>query len=461
MALIRRVNVAMVRLWGYDAGAVAWNAARGVGEFEYDPAFLRLGFDIAPLTMPLQQGVFGFPALSRTTYHGLPGLLADALPDRFGNRMIEIWLTQHGRASDDFSPVERLCYMGTRGMGALEFDPALGPRAWKAEAIEVSELAELAADILHHRTSWAVNLKGRKSTALTTIIRVGTSAAGNRAKAVIAWNPRTHEVRSGQAALPPGFEPWILKFDGVDDASLGDPKGFGRVEYAYHRMAVAAGIEMMPCRLMEEGGRAHFMTKRFDRDGRGAKLHMQSLCGLAQYDFNAAGEYGYEHALSVIQRLNTGHQAVTEMFRRMVFNVIARNQDDHTRNIAFLMDTEGTWRLAPAFDVAWAYNPSDTWTNRHQMSIEGKRDNFTAEDLRRVALQFGIKNAKEIVEQVGTAVAQWQKFACEAGVPRAFAGTIAGTHRLNLSAVPFRMAGCRSVSACDRAAAGMPRASCR
>ena len=430
---VRRIHAATVSLWGREVGAVAWDNDRGLGNFEYEPAFVRRGLEIAPLSLPLRAGVFSFPALNRNTFHGLPGLLADALPDRFGNRIIDLWLARQGRTPKDFTPVERLCYMGTRGMGALEFKPALGPRARKAMPIEISELTQLAADILRHQTDWAVKLKGAKAEALNTIIRVGTSAGGNRAKAVIAWNPDTHEVRTGQVPAPPGFEPWILKFDGVDDASLGDPQGFGRVEYAYHRMAVKAGIAMMPCRLLEENGRAHFMTRRFDRADNGEKKHIQSLCALAHYDFNAAGEYGYEQALAVIQQLNLGHPVMQEMFRRMAFNLAARNQDDHTRNIAFLMDRDGVWRLAPAFDVVWACNPAGAWTNRHQMSVNGKRDLFTKRDVLTVAEQFGIKSATEILSQVIATVARWPEFADEAGVPAELKKEIANTHRLELS----------------------------
>ncbi len=433
MAGIRRVNVATVRLWDQDVGAVAWNSERGSGEFEYDPAFVRQGVEIAPLTLPLRAGVFSFPILNRDTFHGLPGLLADALPDRFGNRIIDAWLARQGRSSADFTPVERLCYLGVRGMGALEFKPAIGPRAEKAVPVEVAELTRLVADIFRHRTGWVVNLKGDRAQALNAIIRVGTSAAGNRAKAVIAWNPKTQEVRSGQAAVPPGFEPWILKFDGVMDKALDNPRGFGRVEYAYHKMAVAAGITMSPCHLLEEDGRAHFMTRRFDRTPEGGKIHMQSLCALAHYDFNAAGEYGYEQAMGAIQQLNLGYPSLGEMYRRMVFNVLARNQDDHTRNIAFLMDRQGTWSLAPAFDVVWAYNSEGQWTNRHQMTVNGKRDGFLRKDILRVADTFGIRGAAEIVRQVTLAVARWDQFAKECGVDHALAKKIAATHRKDLA----------------------------
>lgn len=433
MARTRRVDVATVRLWDRDVGAVAWNAERGVGEFEFAPAFLRQGIDIAPLTMPLRTGIFSFQALRRETFHGLPGLLADALPDRFGKRIMDAWLAQQGRSSDDFTPVERLCYMGVRGMGALEFKPAIGLRATKAVPIAVDELTKLVADIFRHRTEWVVNLKGSRAEALNTIIRVGTSAGGNRAKAVIVWNPKTHEVCSGQASTPPGFEPWILKFDGVADSALGDSRGFGRLEYAYHKMALAAGISMSPCRLLEENGRAHFMTRRFDRDEQGGKIHMQSLCALGHYDFNAAGEYGYEQALVVIQRLNLGYPALQEMYRRMVFNVLARNQDDHTRNIAFLMDRQGVWRLAPAYDVVWAYNSQGVWTNRHQMTVNGKRDDFERVDLLTVAKAFGIKGSAEILDRVAHAVAEWDSFAKECGVDTTLQKTVAATHRTKLA----------------------------
>ena len=433
MAALRKVTVATVRLWGRDAGAVAWDEARGVGNFEYAPAFVKQGQAVAPLMMPLRPGIFSFPTLKRETFHGLPGLLADSLPDRFGNRLIDLWLARQGRAPGDFTPVERLCYMNTRGMGAMEFQPALGPTLGKSVPVEVSELTQLAADILSHQAGWAVKFKGAKAEALNAIIRVGTSAGGNRAKAVIAWNPQTQEVRSGQVAAPAGFEPWILKFDGVNDVALGDPKGFGRIEYAYHKMAVTAGIEMSDCRLLEESGRAHFMTRRFDRDNRGGKIHMQSLCALGHYDFNAAGEHGYEQAFAAIQRLNLGHEAMREMFRRMVFNVLARNQDDHTRNIAFLMEENGPWRLSPAFDVIWSFNPSGGWTNRHQMSINGKRDDFTRADLSSVARHFGVKDDKDLIEQVATAVSAWPRFAKEAGVRNDQRKTIGRTHRLALA----------------------------
>jgi serine/threonine-protein kinase HipA len=430
-ARAKRVNVAIVRLWEQDAGAVAWNEEREIGEFEFENAFLKQGLEIAPLMMPLRSGIFSFPLLKRETFHGLPGLLADALPDRFGNRIIDVWLSQQGRSPKDFTPLERLCYMGSRAMGALEFKPAIGPRNQQSIPIEIAELSRLAADILRHRTDWTANLKGNRAETLKTIIRVGTSAGGNRAKAVIAWNPKTEEVRSGQVPAPPGFESWILKFDGVNDAALGDPQGYGRVEYVYSRMAAMASIEMTACRLLKEGPRAHFMTRRFDRDESG-KIHAQSLCAMAHYDFNAAGQYSYEQAFQVMQTLDLGYPAIEEFFRRMVFNVLARNQDDHTRNIAFLMDRRGRWRLSPAFDVVWAYNPSGDWTSRHQMSINGKRDDFSKKDLLAVAGQFGIRNAVAIMEQTAEVVAAWPRLADEEEVPHELRAAVQKSFRLKI-----------------------------
>jgi serine/threonine-protein kinase HipA len=317
-------------------------------------------------------------------------------------------------------------------MGALEFRPALGPRQRASERLDLARLADLADQILQARAKLRVNLKHDGADALGAIIRVGTSAGGARAKAVIAWNPHTHEVRSGQVPAPPGFEHWLLKFDTAAPTALGDPAGFGRIEFAYHLMAAAAGIDMSPCRLLEEGGRAHFMTRRFDRTAAGGKLHMQSLCALGHYDFNAPGEYSYEQALALLQQLRLPHPDLQRLYRRMVFNVLARNQDDHTRNIALLMDPAGNWRLAPAFDVIWSFNAHGRWTNQHQMRVNGKTDDFTRADLLAVAPPFALKSARHIIAEVRAAIARWPAFAAQAGVPRSQARAIAQTHRLVL-----------------------------
>ena len=366
--------IAKVQLWGRTIGAVSLEEGRNVAAFEYDSQFARSGIQLSPLVMPLSGQVHQFPELPRNTFHGLPGLLADSLPDKFGNALIDAWLATQGRSPESFSAVERLCYTGTRGMGALEFAPVLGPKQRKASKLEVDALVRLAGEVLTYRGELQGHLHAAgKAKALRDILTVGTSAGGARAKAVIAWNPQTHEVRSGQIAAGDGFEYWLLKFDGVDgnrDKERDDPKGYGAVEFAYHRMAEAAGITMSECRLLEENGRRHFMTRRFDRLAGGQKLHLQSLCALAHFDFNQAGAYGYEQALLAIRRLQLPMAAVEEQFRRMVFNLVARNQDDHVKNIAFLMNPLGEWSLAPAFDVTYSFNPAGAWTGYQPDDLE-------------------------------------------------------------------------------------------
>lgn len=437
-------TLAEVKLWGRTIGAVSLKRNETVAGFEYDPAFARSGIEIAPLTMPLAAGrAYAFSALARESFHGLPGMLADALPDKFGNALIDAWLATRGRPAGSFNAVERLCYTGQRGMGALEFAPANGPRAQIANRIEVAELAELADHILARRGQLDTAFGGGdsdKAHALRDILRVGTSAGGARAKAVIAWNRQTNEVRSGQVAADPGFEHWLLKFDGVDSnrdkESLADPKGYGAIEYAYHRMASAAGVEMSECRLFEENGRRHFMTRRFDRPAEGGKLHLQSLGALAHYDFNLAGAYSYEQALRVIGQLGLPMETVEQQFRRMIFNVVARNQDDHVKNIAFLMDKSGRWRLSPAYDVIYSFQPDGRWTSQHQMTIAGKRDGFTHTDFRECAQTAGLKRGREkaILAEVIAAVGRWREFAAEARVPETQREGIQRTLRLDFPA---------------------------
>ena len=428
--------VAEVRMWGRSIGAVALEDGAEVASFEYDPAFARSGIEIAPLTMPLANRVYSFPALALQTFHGLPGLLADSLPDRFGNALIDAWLATQGRRPDSFNAVERLCYTGRRGMGALEYAPALGPVAHQTSRIQIDKLVGLASEILTQRNNLQVSFGvDTKADALRDILRVGTSAGGARAKAVIAWNPTTNEVRSGQVAAGRGFEHWLIKFDGVAgnrDKELEDPKGYGVIEYAYYRMATDAGITMNECRLFEESGRRHFMTRRFDRLEGGAKLHMQSLGALAHFDFNLAGAYGYEQALLVIRRLGLPMSTIEEQFRRMVFNIVARNQDDHVKNIAFLMDKGGNWSLAPAFDVTYSFQPTGKWTSTHQMSLNGKRDNFTLEDFRTCARAASMKRgrAEAIIQEVREVVSRWPDYAEEAGVSTLWRERIAQTLRL-------------------------------
>jgi serine/threonine-protein kinase HipA len=429
--------IAKVLLWGRTIGAVSIDEGREVAAFQYDTEFAQSGIELSPLTMPLSERVYEFPALPRHTFHGLPGLLADSLPDKFGNALIDAWLATQGRTPEHFNAVERLCYTGTRGMGALEYAPVLGPKPRTATKIEIDALVRLAGEVLTHRADLQGHFhEAGKEKALRDILRVGTSAGGARAKAVIAWNPATNEVRSGQIAAGEGFEYWLLKFDGVagnKDKELDDPKGYGTIEYAYSLMAKAAGIAMSECRLLEENGRRHFMTQRFDRLPGGEKLHMQSLCALAHFDFNQAGAYAYEQALLAMRQLNLPMAAVEEQFRRMVFNIVSRNQDDHVKNIAFLMNQQGEWRLAPAFDVTYSFNPSGAWTATHQMTLNGKRDGFTQVDFEACATAALMKRgrAATIIEEVQAAVRRWPEFAAEAGLGDAWRDKIRMTHRLS------------------------------
>jgi serine/threonine-protein kinase HipA len=416
-------TVAEVKLWGRTIGAVALPDNSETASFEYDPNFVSSNIQVSPLRMPLSQQVYTFPALSQQTFHGLPGLLADSLPDRFGNALIDTWLARQGRQPESFNAVERLCYIGNRGLGALEFLPALGPTTQQTDRIQVDQLVELASEILMQRedlnTSFDSNVN---ENAFRDILKVGTSAGGARAKAVIAWNPKTNEVRSGQVQAPEGFEYWLLKFDGVNgnkDKELADPQGYGIIEYAYYQMATDAGITMNPCRIFEENGRCHFMTKRFDRTDGGEKIHMQSLCALAHFDFNLAGAYSYEQALLTIRQLNLPMDTIEEQFRRMTFNIIARNQDDHVKNIAFLMNKSGQWSLSPAYDVTYSYQPSGQWTSSHQMTLNGKRDHFTREDFKACAKSAAMKRgrAESIIDEVSNIITHWPDYADRAGIP--------------------------------------------
>lgn len=418
-------TVAEVRLWGSTIGAVSLLDGEEVAAFEYDDAFARSGIQVAPVTMPLSRRVYRFPELSRQTFLGLPGLLADSLPDRFGNALIDAWLASEGRRPDSFNAIERLCYTGERGMGALEFAPVIGPPARQTTQLEVDRLVALASEVLTHRNDLQASFADPdKAAALRDILRVGTSAGGARAKAVIAWNPATQEVRSGQLAAGDGFEHWLLKFDGVSgnrDKELEDPRGYGVIEYAYYLMALECGIEISECRLLEENGRRHFMTRRFDRLADGEKLHMQSLCALAHFDFNLAGAYSYEQALLVIRQLGLPMQALEQQFRRMAFNIVARNHDDHVKNIAFLMDKSGQWSLSPAFDMTYSFNPAGAWTATHQMTMNGRREHFTLEDFKACARSASMKRgrAQAILEEVQGTVANWRSYAERAGVPEA------------------------------------------
>lgn len=418
---------AVVNLWGRQIGAVLWDEDRDVGVFEYTPEFSRSGIEVAPLTMPLRSGVYDFPALNHDTFKGLPGMLADSLPDKFGNALINRWLAEQGRTTDSFDPVERLCYTGRRGMGALEFEPSTGERREQGGPVDIAPLVDLANRVLAAREELTGVLQGDDDHhALQEILRVGTSAGGARAKAVLAWNEETGQFHSGQLTAGPGYTQWLVKFDGVSgnaDKELADPMGFGRLEYACYLLAKEAGVTMARSRLHEEGGRAHFMTQRFDRTAGGKKLHMQSLCAMRHFDFNQAKAYSYEQAIETIRMLGLRREAIKEQVRRALFNVFIRNQDDHTKNIAFLMDSSGRWSLSPAYDVVYAYNPNGDWTSEHQMSLSGKTDQFELDDLITFGRFADLKPAdtKAIISDIQSAILGWNGVAREAGVSKSMA----------------------------------------
>jgi serine/threonine-protein kinase HipA len=413
------VTNATVHLWGKTVGAVIWEQRRNLATFEYDPAFIRLGLDLSPFVMSTKarSSIHSFPALSKNeTFNGLPGLLADCLPDTFGNALINSWMARNGRSPNTINPVEKLCFLGNRAMGALEFQPAINPSDDEATSIELNDLIRITKQILEKKKSAAAKISEKDERSILEVLKVGTSAGGARAKAVIAYNPKTKEVRTGQASAPDGFEHWLIKFDGINDGQIGVTNGFGRVEMAYYRMAKDAGLEMNDCRLLEENGRAHFMTRRFDRiDNK--KIHMQSLCAMRHFDFNQVGYYGYEQVFETMRMLNLPYTQQEQLFKRMVFNVLARNCDDHTKNIAFLMDQQGNWSLSPAYDICHAYRPNSPWVSQHSLTINGKTDQITRQDLLTVSRSMDIKKGDSIIDQIAEVVANWKGYAEETKVP--------------------------------------------
>lgn len=436
--MVNKIDTALVKLWGDTVGAVSWLPDRQYGIFEYDKDFLKKGLDISPIMMSLHDArrgaaKFSFAALNKDTFLGLPGMLADVLPDKFGNSIIDAWLARNGRDSADFNPVERLCYTGKRAMGALEFLPAIIEKHDEAVPVEISELVKLTQQVMHERQQLKVQLGNSNQDNADTILdilRVGTSAGGARPKAVIAMNDKG-KVISGQSDIPKDYDYWLLKFDGVMDLELGKPREYGRIEYAYYLMAKDSGINMTPCRLLEENGRAHFMTKRFDRVN-GKKQHLQSLCGIAHYDFNMAGAYSYEQAFAVMRKLRLSKAEAAEQYRRMLFNIIARNQDDHTKNISFLMNTAGKWQLSPAYDVTYSHNPAGQWTSQHQMSVNGKRDHFNKAELIATGKSISIARPEKIIDEVISTVDKWLDFADQAGVKKSISLAIKKQHRIKL-----------------------------
>jgi len=414
------VTTAYVNIWNTLVGAIAWNPKTEVGSFEYDASFLKNNLDLSPLKMPIaaaSKKVFTFSELkNHITFKGLPGLVADVLPDKYGNAIINTWLAKQGRASNSLNPVETLCFIGKRGMGALEFEPVIPRTNEVASKLEIESLIEVAEKIMLGRKNFTTNISANEEKALSNILKIGTSAGGARAKAVITYNTKTNEIRSGQAKAPKGFTHWLIKFDGVTDKQFGASSGYGRVEMAYNLMAIDAGIEMTECKLFEENGRAHFMTRRFDRTANNEKMHVQTFCAMQHYDFNDVDLYSYEQLFETMRILGLPYPQAEQMYRRMVFNVMARNCDDHTKNFAFMMDKFGKWKLAPAYDVCHAYRPGSEWVSQHALSVNGKRASFTKNDLLVVAKNMNVKKADNIIQQIADIVSNWDAYADKVSV---------------------------------------------
>lgn len=406
------VNTAFVKLWGKRIGAIAWDESQQLGFFEYDRQFASGPLEAAPIRMPLSTRVYSFPELRGTaTFKGLPGLLADSLPDKYGNELINIWLARNGRPENSLNPVELLCFIGSRGMGALEFEPTTLPAKSTSRSIELSSLIDTTMKLLESRENFEAHTDSDMQDVLLDVLKMGTSAGGARPKAIIAYNETTGMIRSGQTLQEEGFEHWLIKFDGVNDSQFGVSYGYGRVEMAYYKMASDAGVEMMESRLIEEEGRAHFMTKRFDRISGNQKLHVQTFCAMQHYDFNQIFSYSYEQLFQTMRQLKLSYSEAEQMYRRMVFNVFARNCDDHTKNFAFLMGSDGKWTLAPAYDVCHAYRPDSDWVSQHNLSINGKRKDFTKDDLLTIGRQNSIRNPEGVINEVLETVNKWPEYA--------------------------------------------------
>ena len=418
------VDAAEVKIWGEVVGAVRWDVNKKLASFQYDKNFLKKGIDLSPIKMPVRNGdqIYSFPELrikkdeETPTFKGLPGLLADALPDKYGNQLINIWLAQNGRSPDSINPVEQLCFIGTRGMGALEFEPAQLKTGKQTFSIEIKNLVEIAQKLLSNRKDFNANLHRGEQKALGEILKIGTSAGGARPKAVIAFNKKTGEVRSGQTIAPQGFEHWLLKLDGVSDTQFGLSHGFGRVEFAYYLMAGDCNIQMMDSKLLEENGRAHFMTKRFDRSGRDSKHHIQTFCGIQHFDYNNLYGYSYEQLFQTMRMLKMTYPEAEQMFRRMVFNVMATNYDDHTKNFSFILKNNDKWKLSPAYDVCYSYNPENIWVSQHSLSINGKHREINKSDLMTIASANNIKKGKNIIEEIKDIVCNWSEYASKVNV---------------------------------------------
>ena len=425
------VDIARVNLYGQPVGTFRWDRNRQLAHFEYADTFIGKGLEPSPILMPVRRGrIYSFSDIGHETFKGLPGMLADSLPDTYGRALFDRWLALTGRSSGN--AVETLCFLGKRCMGALEFEPAMDAPYSPDIRIELDSLVEVASEALSEKEEFGANLEEDKKAAIAEIVRLGTSAGGQRAKAIIAYNKRTGEVRSGQIEAPEGFDYYLIKLDGVTaEAGFRETQNFGRLEYSFYRLVKECGIEMSDCSLIEENGRAHFLTKRFDRQD-GEKIHMQTLCGIAHYDYRNPRSYSYEQAFNVMRALRLPYSQAQEMFRRMVFNVVIRNQDDHTKNISFLMDKQGNWSLSPAYDMGFAYNPKGGWTAQHQMSINGKFDDINRKDLLEFARRNNIKEAPEIIDCIIEVSSRWPLVAKECEVPRPMIDAIVPNLKLSI-----------------------------
>jgi serine/threonine-protein kinase HipA len=413
------IKTAFVKIWNQTIGAVAWDEETRVASFEYDPYIENLSWNLSPIKMPISQkgNIFSFPELRANrnsefdTFKGLPGLLADVLPDKYGNQLINSWLAQNGRPQNSMNPIEQLCFIGTRGMGALEFEPAHFNPVKRTFQVEMDSLVNTAKKMLSERKDFETNLEEDEQKAVMDILKIGTSAGGARPKAIIAYNNKTGEVRSGQTNTPKGFEHWLIKLDGVSDAQFGSSNEYGRVEMAYYNMAQDCGIDMMDSKLLEENGRAHFMTKRFDRDSDNQKHHIQTFCAMQHYDFNEVTSFSYEQLFQTMRILGLPYPDAEQMFRRMVFNVLAKNCDDHTKNFSFRLKKDEKWELAPAYDICHAYRPNSVWVSQHALSINGKRKDIIKDDLLKLAKSINVKKAEKIISEINEKVANWNEYA--------------------------------------------------
>lgn len=437
------MDVIKVKYKEYDVGAVSFNTKTQMGAFEYFPGFIKTGIELSPIKMPLAKKIYSFPEIDHNTFKGLPGLIADSLPDDFGNTVMNAWIASQGKSTSDITPLQRLQYTGMRGMGALTYSPATKRKNLNAsKPIHIESLIAIAQEVLDKREQFNVNLsnKGQEDkAAMMSLMSVGMSAGGARPKAVLAFNDNFTQVRSGQTNAPKGFTHYLMKFDGVSEhnknqETFGDPMGYGAMEYTYHLLAKECGIDMMPCHLLNEGKRRHFITERFDRRGN-EKIHVQTLNGLEHVSYKQIGSYSYAELFNTARKLKLSPDDAMQLFKRMVFNVISRNHDDHAKNFGFLLNRDNTWQLAPAYDLAYSYKPNSHWVSKHWMTLNGKQDNFTREDFysfEKLSPIFTKRNIDDVLNQTIEAVSKWDKLASEQEVPNSLIKEVSQNLRLYL-----------------------------